>query len=435
MSSKVNRRRLTFCNIWGHLSCDEGTASDLLTDGQGVLDLGKPCWVRRDFCNPGYWLKHPLEDIYPYGNGRGGVDEEWYGCTIPSDNPFRPWDEGEAFVLTGKRNKAFKLAHVVEALGEQFLGDKHVGKFGKRLAFYTKYFANRYRLPLHFHQADDPKLNKPEGYYIPPEMATHPAEEPETYIGLDPCVTKDQLREALRMYPTGDNQILKLSRGYMMGPGTGALMPHNMFHAPAGWPHFEPQADSDIFAMVQSLTTDGWLPPELLVRGTDLRVPERNKPVPDDILDGLMERINFEANTDAHFKGEYFCEPVVASHVEGEHLFRWVTYGQIYGKQEFSVKELRIKPGKKFSFEKHPTCIVVCTRGIGKFGVFPVEAKFPGHRIHELSHDVFAVANRQRVEIENTGQHDLVLLFTFGPEAFPIDQSGVNGMPLIVQAN
>ena len=42
-----------------------------------------------------------------------------------------------------------------------------------------------------------------------------------TYFGFDPDCTKEEVRERLLQYKTGDNRITELSRAYRIELGTG----------------------------------------------------------------------------------------------------------------------------------------------------------------------------------------------------------------------
>ena len=59
----------------------------------GVLRLA-PCWVPRDFLQPGKRLKLHPDDLYAYGLNRGGIDERWFASTTPAANEGRTAGRG-----------------------------------------------------------------------------------------------------------------------------------------------------------------------------------------------------------------------------------------------------------------------------------------------------------------------------------------------------
>ena len=67
----------------------------------GVLRLA-PCWVPRDFLQPGRRLKLHPDDLYAYGLNRGGIDERWFASTTPAANEGRTPDEGLSYVVVGR---------------------------------------------------------------------------------------------------------------------------------------------------------------------------------------------------------------------------------------------------------------------------------------------------------------------------------------------
>jgi hypothetical protein len=76
---------------------------------------------------------------------------------------------------------------------------------------------------------------------------------PFTFMGLEPGTTKDDVRRCLEDWSKGDNGILFLSRAYRLQPGTGWQINPGFLHAPGSLVTYEPQVNSDVFAMFQSL--------------------------------------------------------------------------------------------------------------------------------------------------------------------------------------
>ena len=64
----------------------------------------------------------------------------------------------------------------------------------------------------------------------------------------------------------GDNGILNLSKAYRLEVGTGWQMDPGILHAPGSLVTYEPQVNSDVFAMFQSLVEGRVVPARLLVK-------------------------------------------------------------------------------------------------------------------------------------------------------------------------
>ena len=120
-----------------------------------------------------------------------------------------------------------------------------------------KFFDNMGPIPHHMHQSDAfAKLvgqkGKPEAYYFPPQYNQIENNFPYTFMGLEPGTTKDDVRRCLENWSKGDNGILFLSRAYRLQPGTGWQIDPGILHAPGSLVTYEPQVNSDVFAMFQS---------------------------------------------------------------------------------------------------------------------------------------------------------------------------------------
>src|SRR5258708_8720418 len=89
-------------------------------------------------------------------------------------------------------------------------------------------------------------------------------------MGLNPGTTRAQVRRCLERWNEGDNGILYLSRAYKLKPGSGWQVDPGILHAPGSLVTYEPQVNSDVFAMYQSLVEAPAVPCELLVKA----VPE-----------------------------------------------------------------------------------------------------------------------------------------------------------------
>ena len=121
-----------------------------------------------------------------------------------------------------------------------------------------KFFDNMGPIPHHMHQSDEQaklvgRKGKPEAYYFPPQYNQIDNNFPYTFMGLEPGTTKDDMRRCLENWNKGDNGILYLSRAYRLQPGTGWQIDPGILHAPGSLVTYEPQVNSDVFAMFQSM--------------------------------------------------------------------------------------------------------------------------------------------------------------------------------------
>ena len=59
---------------YDHVAFSTTAADRTLEAGGGVVRLA-PAWVPREFCTPGRRIRLHPDDYYPFGPGRGGVDD------------------------------------------------------------------------------------------------------------------------------------------------------------------------------------------------------------------------------------------------------------------------------------------------------------------------------------------------------------------------
>ncbi|MGE0480957.1 MAG: hypothetical protein AB7Q17_10850 [Phycisphaerae bacterium] len=411
----------------------EAFARAALDAGEGILRLA-PAWVPRAFLQPGRRLKLAEQDLYTLGAERGGIDERWLASCVAADNPGAPPDEGLSdFVYDGARGT---LRAAVAQLGAALLGEDLWRRYG-RWPVFAKFFDNLGPIPHHLHQDDAlaalvGREGKPEAYYFPPQLNPTPGRFPYTFMGLEPGVSRDDLRRCLERWDEPDNGILDLSRAYRLTPGTGWLIGPRILHAPGSLLTFEPQWASDVFAMFQNFVEDRFVPWELLVKDVP---PDRQRD-----LDFLVDLIDLPANADPAFRRCHYLSPrIAAGGAEVHFVDRWVVYGRIACRpaggaperhelrQLFSAKELTIEPGRSTVVRDSGCYGLVVTQGVGTIGApgsagarLPLEAPTL-IRFGQLTADeVFVAAPRARagVEFVNTSQHEpLVTLRYFGPDA------------------
>ena len=393
-------------------------ANKAFEQGKGVLRLA-PNWVPRSFCVPGRRIKLHPDDYYAMGGERGGIDERWFASTTPADNgPLTFENEGLSFIIFedgGKVEKVRLLDAVAELKGE-IIGER-LWKEHKRWPMYSKFFDNKGALPHHIHHRDEDaaltgQLGKPEAYYFPPQANNHGGDFPYTFFGLNPGVTKDQVRKALLDAAEGrDNSITSLAAAYRLDVGTGWDVPPGVLHAPGSLCTYEPQKASDVFAMYENITHDQVVPKELLWKDTP-----KDK---EGDVDWLLSVIDWDLNVDPDFAKNRFMAPKpvrpVAEMEAAGYIENWICYKS----GAFSAKELTVLPGKTVTIKDNACYGFITMQGHGKFGVWDIET--PALiRYGQLTDDEFFVseaAAKEGIVITNPSRNDpIVLLKHFGPE-------------------
>jgi hypothetical protein len=383
-----------------------------LDEGQGLLRL-TPTWVPRSFLHPGKRIKLAPSDWYAYGASRGGIDERWFSSTTEAANEGRVWHEGQSFCSYD--GQLFLLKEAIEAAGRRLIGSALFDQYG-RWPVYSKFFDNMGPIPHHMHQRqEDAQLvgqeGKPESYYFPPQLNNVDNNFAYTFMGLEPGVTKDQVRKCLENWSQGDNGILDLSRAYRLKRGTGWLIPPGVLHAPGSLCTYEPQWGSDVFGMFQSLVEGREVPWALLVK--DMPADKHRD------LDFIIGQLDWERNVDTHFKEHNYLEPILDTSVDQSGAAdRWIVYGCIDGKQLFSAKELTLEPGAQFMLRDPGASGWITVQGKGRIGKLelqtPAMIRFGEQTVDEvfISHEAATAG----VLIENTGAEPLVGLRYFGPD-------------------
>lgn len=362
---------------------------------------------------PGGRLKLDSRDLYALGAHRGGIDERWFSSTTHAANgPGTPEDEGLSYIYLDGKKVLFKEA--IESTGDRFLGSGVMSRDGG-WNMLCKFFDNLGPIPHHMHQNDEhAKLvgqkGKPEAYYFPPQYNFKGNNFPYTFMGLEPGTTKDDIRGCLQRWNEGDNGILYFSKAYKLQPGTGWQINAGVLHAPGSLVTYEPQVNSDVFAMFQSLVEGravGW---ELLVKD----VPKERA----HDLDFLIGMLDWQANVDPEFgnHNRVFPKPVrpleemkAAGYVE-----KWVTYGT----QFYSAKELTVLPGRSATIRDAAAYGMILTQGYGTLGIHEIET--PSLiRFGEMTKDelfVSADVAKNGVKITNRSSTEpLVMLKHFAP--------------------
>ncbi|MBN2309235.1 MAG: hypothetical protein JXR94_09710, partial [Candidatus Hydrogenedentes bacterium] len=333
------------------------------------------------------------------------------------NGPLTSPNEGLSFIVVedGGKTEKVLLRDAVEELKGALIGDRIWGEYA-RWPMYSKFFDNKGALPHHIHHDDDHaelvgQLGKPEAYFFPTQLNNHGGDFPYTFFGLQPGVTKEQVRQVLKDFVKGDNKLTNLSAAYRLEPGTGWDVPPGVLHAPGSLCTYEPQKASDVFAMYQSLTGDQIVDEELLWKDT----PEDRK----GNFDYLVDVIDWDLNVDPDFAQKHFMRPKPVrpqAEMEAEgYVENWVCYKST----AFSAKELTVLPGQTVTIKDSGAYGLIVLQGHGTMGVWDIES--PALiRFGQLTQDEFFVseaAAKEGVVIANPSKADpIVMLKHFGPE-------------------
>lgn len=383
-------------------------------DGSGGLLRLEPSWVPRSFMVPGRRLKLHPSDIYALGGHRGGINERWFSSTTNADNgPGTPADEGLSYVRLSDGTR-FLLKDAVAQAGDLLLG-ADVMEREKGWNLLCKFFDNLGAIPHHMHQSEEQaqllgRRGKPEAYYFPPQYNQTFNNFPYTFMGLEPGTTRADVRRCLEHWNKGDNGITYLSRAYRLEPGTGWQIDPRILHAPGSLVTYEPQVNSDVFAMYESEVDGRIVPWDLLVKDVEPRYHQD--------LDYIVDLLDWDANTNPNFGADnrLFPKPVNPSGSREDDGYQelWVCYGT----QWYSAKELTVLPKRTVTITDNAAYGIILTQGHGRLGSLSVST--PSMiRFGQMTEDelfVTADAARQGIRIENLSESDpLVLLKHFGP--------------------
>jgi hypothetical protein len=392
---------------------DRSTIQNEIETGGGILRL-EPCWVPRSFMIPGRRLRLHPADLYAFGGERGGINERWFASTTKASNgPLTTEFEGLSFVHASKGAK-FLLKDAVEIAGDDLLGPDVMQREGG-WNFFCKFFDNMGPIPHHMHQSQEfaakvRRKGKFEAYYFPPQYNHVENNFPHTFMGLEPGTTKEDIHRCLERWHCGDNGILNHSRAYRLEAGTGWQIDPGILHAPGSLVTYEPQVNTDVFAMFQSLVDGRIVDWDLMIKDVP---PEHHHD-----QDYLISMLDWEANVNPEFgkSNKVFPKPVCPLEQMEAAGYReyWVTYGTGW----YSAKELTILPGRTAIIRDSAAYGLIVVQGHGLFGKHQVSAPTM-IRFGQMTEDelfVTAAAAEQGIKVENRSASDpLVILRHFGP--------------------
>lgn len=381
------------------------------SNNKGIFKL-IPVFVPRLFSSPGKRLRLHPDDYYALGTQRGAIKERWFSSVITANNGSHAApDEGLSYVSYGNTpEEKFSFLDAVKEMGAALIGQDMMDQFGT-WPMYSKFFD--YEVPLFHHLHLDfaaaqkvGRLGKPEAYYFPPQYNNYAGTMPATYFGFDPDCTKEEVRERLLAYAAGDNRITELSRAFRIELGTGWYTPPGVVHAPGSYLTYEPQWNSDVNSVYENIASGEVYSHDFLVEN----LPQEKKMD----IDAVMDLMDWEANTDPHYKNTYFRPPIIAQKEEGIFEEKWIVYKNNY----IGAKELTILPGQEVTIKDSGAYGCVLTQGYGCIGDYKCETAGM-LRYGQLSADEFFVgyeAAQKGVTIQNHSECEpLVLLKHFGP--------------------
>ena len=362
---------------------------------------------------PGGRLKLDPRDLYILGGHRGGIDERWFSSTTHAANgPLTPPDEGLSYIEFHGQKVLLKEA--IETAGDLFLGKEVMEREGG-WNLLCKFFDNLGPIPHHLHQTDEfaarvGQKGKPEAYYFPPQYNFKENNFPYTFMGLEPGTTREDVRRCLDRWNEGDNGILYHTRAYKLKPGTGWQIDPGILHAPGSLVTYEPQVNSDVFAMFQSLVEGRTVPWDLLVKDVP---PEHHHD-----LDYLLDMLDWDANTDTEFAKHRLFEPRPVAPSGEMHEAGYSESWIVFSTPHYSAKEVTIFPGRSVTIKDAAAYGTILVQGYGVFGKHEVETPTL-IRYGQMTKDelfVSAAAAANGITITNKSDaENLVFLKHFGP--------------------
>lgn len=388
----------------------ENLIRETLKEGEGIFRM-VPNFIPVKFGVPGRRLKIHPNDYFAYGAESGTIMERWF-CSLNgarTKNPKRP-DQGLSYVVA-KDGQRFLLRDAAAELKEELIGQELQEKYGTFPVF-AKFFD--YETPLYFHFHPQTPVAKrvgceakPECYYFPPQLNNYSGRRPSTYIGFNPEVTKEEVRECIAHFGDYDTHITRLSRAFELEVGTGWYVPAGVLHAPGSLLTYEPQWGTDLNCVLENVVCGEVFAERYM---TDIcPEDEENK------VDYIMDAIDWETNFDPEFKKHYFRPPVELPAEQDGLTEKWVCYGNDY----ITSKEVTVLPGKEVVLKDRAAYGCVIVQGFGKFGTFDAEA-VNLMRVGDQTADEYFVSKdraQQGVRIVNHSTVEpMVILQHFGPD-------------------
>ncbi len=383
-----------------------------LEAGSGVLRL-RPTWVPRIFTTPGGRLRLRRQDLYAFGAHRGGICERWIASTTTAQSgPTTSMNEGLSAIE--HEGSSVLLSDALQDRGADLIGTEDYAAQGGWNVL-CKLFDNVGSIPHHVHHNAEKAARvgqqpKPESYFFPTQFNAIENSFPFTWFGLEPGTTKAQIKDCLARWNEGDNGILRFTKAYRIEADTGWQVDPGILHGPGSLVTYEPQRNSDVLSMFQSLVGERLIPWDLVIKDVP---PELRQD-----LDYIVDLLDWDANVDPDFARRNRRNPIPAGDpataAELGFSERWISHGSSH----FSAKELTVLPGRNALVKDAAAYGALVVQGYGVLGSLPVEAASSIQFGAMTADEVFVshAAATQGLKITNNSLIEpLVLLKHFGP--------------------
>jgi hypothetical protein len=382
-------------------------AREALRTGEGVLRMW-PAWVPRPYNRPGQRLRLHPDDYYPLGLKRGGVISRWFTSVVQSVVPGAGPDEGLSYLHAGSGKVLFRDA--VAELGSDLIGETLMDDHGG-WPMYAKFFDCKYPLFHHVHHGEAAArrvglLPKHEHYFFPAQYNNHAGDSPVSYFGFDPSVSKKEVRTRLSSFAAADGRITELSRAFRLQLETGWYTPAGVVHAPGSLLTYEPQWNSDVFAVWENVVSGEIMDESMLGK---YMPPGREGD-----LDAIMDAADWEKNICPDYRARYF-RPLLDEAAGDGWRQRWIVYGNRY----VGGKQLTVEPGCEALVRDGAAHGCVVIQGHGLLGNFVCESPTMLRYGQATSDDFFVSADRagEGARVVNRSEIEpLVILKHFGPD-------------------
>ncbi len=307
------------------------------------------------------------------------------------------------------------MKEAIERDGDLFLGADVMRQHGG-WNLLCKFFDNLGPIPHHLHQTDEfaarvGQKGKPEAYYFPPQYNFKRQQFPLHLHG--PGTRHHARRSCAAAWSAGTKATTAFCispRPTACKPGTGWQIDPGILHAPGSLVTYEPQVNSDVFAMYQSLVEGRTVPWDLLVKDVP---PEHHHD-----LDYLLDMLDWDANTDPEFSKHRHFDPApvapLAAMADAGYCEKWI----VYSTPHYSAKELTVFPGRSVTIRDAAAYGLILTQGYGSIGKHEVETPSLIRYGQMTSDELFVTADAAAngvVLTNKSATENLVLLKHFGP--------------------
>ncbi|MEI6157573.1 MAG: hypothetical protein WCP87_04330, partial [Atribacterota bacterium] len=348
---------------------------------------------------------------------RGAIVERWFSSTAKADNGSETTeDEGLSSIYweDGSHKEKILFKEALECMGELILGKKTMEKYGGWTMF-SKFFDTMEPLHFHLHQDDRSaakvgRIGKPEAYYFPSQLNNHTGYFPYTFFGLNPKTSRENVIRCLQNWDRGDNDVLGLSKAYRLKIGSGWNISPGILHAPGSLLTYEPQKNSDVAAIFQSMTWNTYRPWNLLVKDVPLQYQHD--------LNYIVDLIDWEANLDPDFVSNRYCEPKPVKSMPEMEADGYQEFFLSDRSKDFSAKELTVFPKRTVVLHDSAPYGLIVIQGHGKYGKLTIESPTL-IRFGQMTNDELFVtveAAQNGVTVTNLSEREnLVILRHYGP--------------------